>query len=148
MKEINIAEILKDCPKGTELYSPLYGAVLFDEYNKYNGLIFVTIPDKPGAAFTSTGQPNAFRGAECMLFPSKDNRDWSTFKAPKHFGPFQKVLIKIPSDNTTKGCLWKADLYSHYNLGYYHTVGGYIKEDGSIIPYSGNEHLLGKEVKQ
>lgn len=26
--EINIAEILKDCPKGMELYSPIYG-----EYN-------------------------------------------------------------------------------------------------------------------
>lgn len=25
--KINIAEILKDCPKGTKLYSPIYGEV-------------------------------------------------------------------------------------------------------------------------
>lgn len=24
-KELNLCEILKDCPKGTELYTPLYG---------------------------------------------------------------------------------------------------------------------------
>ena len=28
--KINIAEILKDCPKGTKLYTPLFGEVTFD----------------------------------------------------------------------------------------------------------------------
>ena len=29
MEKINIAQILKDCPKGMELYSTIYGTVYF-----------------------------------------------------------------------------------------------------------------------
>ena len=34
---MNIAEILKDCPKGTKLYSPVYGEVsyLYIDNNHY-----------------------------------------------------------------------------------------------------------------
>ena len=38
--------------------------------------------------------------AECLLFPSKDQRDWSKFKVPikrfdpKTFKPFDKVLVR------------------------------------------------------
>ena len=80
---INIAEILKDYPKGTKLYSPLCGEcelhmidndtitcsfsknlyhISFDIYGHYN------VP--------------AYKNSECLLFPSKENRDWSTFQRP------------------------------------------------------------------
>ena len=31
--KINIAELLKDCPKGMELYSPLCGKCVYDRLN-------------------------------------------------------------------------------------------------------------------
>lgn len=39
--EINIAEILKDCPKGTKLYSPLFGNVTLEEVDTS-----ITVPIK------------------------------------------------------------------------------------------------------
>ena len=34
-ENINLCEILKDCPKGTKLYSPVIGEVIFEDIN-YN----------------------------------------------------------------------------------------------------------------
>lgn len=34
MKKLNLVEILKDCPKGTKLYSTIYGEVEFHEWDK------------------------------------------------------------------------------------------------------------------
>lgn len=39
--EINIAEILKDCPKGTKLYSPLFGNITLEEVDTS-----ITVPIK------------------------------------------------------------------------------------------------------
>ena len=41
--EINIAEILKDCSKGTKLYTPLFGEVTFGKDEKYS-IIFNSYP--------------------------------------------------------------------------------------------------------
>ncbi len=35
-ENLNLVEILKDCPKGTKLYSPIFGEVKFEEINDYN----------------------------------------------------------------------------------------------------------------
>ena len=51
--------------------------------------------------------------------------------------PFQQVLAR--HDNNT---YWVGDLYSHYdnNLKIHCCVGGVFSQ---VIPYEGNEHLLG-----
>lgn len=76
-KELNLVEILKNVPKGTELYSPICGecklVVVKAEYdeiivgNQISNYLFF----KNGTYFKGYG--------ECLLFPSKDNRDWSVF---------------------------------------------------------------------
>ena len=38
-KELNLCEILKDCPKGTELYCPFLGKVYFEKIDHNLGLI-------------------------------------------------------------------------------------------------------------
>ena len=35
-ENLNLVEILKDCPKGTKLYSPIFGEVKFEEINDNN----------------------------------------------------------------------------------------------------------------
>ena len=35
-ENIDLTKILKDCPKGTKLYSTVYGVVRFDEIDKDN----------------------------------------------------------------------------------------------------------------
>ena len=77
---INIAEILRDCPKGTKLYSPICGDCTFEKIH-LNTSIVVCTQDYRTITFNVYGQ--YFRdidNAECLLFPSKENRDWNKFR--------------------------------------------------------------------
>ena len=80
-KEINIAEILRDKSKGTKLWTPIYGEVEFIgvdiQQSKYP--IGAGIPERFRLLFTKYGKHFDTEGAELLLFPSKDMRDWSKF---------------------------------------------------------------------
>ena len=80
--QINIAELLKNCPKGMELYSPLCGKCVFDRL--YFGTIICKKQNTQEITFTSKGyyMLPVFDDCECMIFPSKDQRDWSKFQRP------------------------------------------------------------------
>ena len=150
-ENINLTRILKDCPKGFELYSPLYGKVIFSEIVE-NSLKFpIDCTDYKGSfiSFTKEGcHYNTYSDAECVLFPSKNQRDWSKFTAPwykkekfdpKNLQPFDKVLAK---DSSTS--LWKIELFSHmiksrvFSCVCMHTNFMYC------IPYNDDtKHLLG-----
>ena len=78
---INVAEILKDCPKGTKLYSPLCGECEF--INIINDVIYVESSLNKTLCFNSLGMYlEWYEESECLLFPSKDQRDWSKFQRP------------------------------------------------------------------
>ena len=80
-KIIDLTKILKDCPKGWKLYSPILGEVDFLKIR--NDLYaIVTIQDYHTTSFTKEGFYYADVDGECILFPSKDQRDWSKFTAP------------------------------------------------------------------
>lgn len=82
-ENLNLTEILKNCPNGRELFSPAYGVVRLKESDA--GLtypILVEYTDIEGAIeetnFTSDGKYLAkVAGGECILFPTKDDRDWA-----------------------------------------------------------------------
>ena len=79
---INIAEILRDCPKGMKLYSPVCGASKLKLINLgMDGVIIVvgSISNGKSYAFNEDGSFTSASDAECLLFPSKDMRDWSKF---------------------------------------------------------------------
>ena len=155
-EDINIAEILKDAPNNTRLYSPIYGIVRFDRLRIDNKTIEVSVDntykhfDYYGRAIWHNLSDVMLTGEECLLFPSKENRDWLTFKAPwkhKYFEPFQKVLIPGIIDNVH---YWFANLYSHYDKKYrVHVLidSETINNDDYILSYEGNEDKLGKPVE-
>lgn len=79
--KINIAEILKDCPKGMKLYSPIYGKVELwkVDSNSVYSIMTATSIDRAGT-FTSEGLLyENYPSAECLLFPSSEMRDWTKF---------------------------------------------------------------------
>lgn len=78
---LNLVEILKDCPKGTKLYSTVYGEVEFDGINKREEYP-VRYRNSGGTKLTVTAQGLMFSNynGECTLFPSREERDWSKFK--------------------------------------------------------------------
>ena len=75
--KINIAEILKDKPKGTKLYSPLFGKCTF--LNIYDSQIYISHHTDTVSSFYSNGTYFEFSEAEPLLFPSKEMHDWSKF---------------------------------------------------------------------
>ena len=78
---MNIAEILKDKPKGTKLYSITCGKCTLEEVDTSLPLLPITVRNclcdlqkrytKKGTFLPSMD--------ECLLFPSKDMRDWRKF---------------------------------------------------------------------
>lgn len=77
---INIAEILENCPKGTKLYSTIFGEVTFDRIDrdeKYPIIVYKI--DGMKTSFSEEGHYTEYRNSECILFPSKEMRDWTKF---------------------------------------------------------------------
>lgn len=117
-ENIDLTKILKDCPEGTEFWSDNYGKVRFKCINTSLELpVTVRRTDGYNAYYTEEGWYSSDFPASCLLWPSKDCRDWSKFTAPwykkgkfdpKTLKPFDKVLIKSDDDIT-----WVANLFSH-----------------------------------
>lgn len=78
--KLNLAELLKNIPKGTELYSPICGECKLMEALNIDSVTAIKVQTKDGNfwSFAKDGHYTK-EGGECLLFPSKDNRDWSTF---------------------------------------------------------------------
>lgn len=148
-EELNLVEILKDCLKGTKLYSPICGEVVFDSItNDPEYPIKVFGGENRCLSFTKRGlffidAPNG----ECMLFPCKEYRDWSKFKPkkpkfdPKTLMPFDRVLTKHIGHD------WRCGLFSHCKetngiIDSYCINEGYIYR--YCIPYNDDtKHLVG-----
>ena len=88
----NIAEILKDCPKGTELYSPIFGNVYLDKVRPHLAVVVTT--DRYKEEFLYDGRYGI--NGECCIFPSKENRDWNKFEMPIIEGD---VVVAEDSEN-------------------------------------------------
>ena len=142
-ENINLVEILKDCPKGTKLYSPVYGELEFTAIVNDNNEHF-PIRTIDGICFSINGkEANEIHSVECMLFPSKYQRDWSKFKPkfdPKTLHPFDKVLVR--DDYKER---WLCGFFSHIEDGIraykYATIDSAVKY---CIPYNEDtKHLVG-----
>ena len=104
-ENLNLVEILKDCPAGTQLYSPVYGYV--ELVNVYQGKatiypIVIKIPSNSTDTFTCArsfdkdGRLFADYSGECLLFPSRDQRDWSKFDLKKPKFKVGDKIVNIP----------------------------------------------------
>lgn len=105
-KEKTIAEILKNAPKGTKLYSPVCGESI-DWHVRANGEI---VFDRGGLTYTFDKYGRMDECGECLLFPSKDNRSWEDFEYRQQFKPFDKMVVRDSPDET-----WKVDFFCYYN---------------------------------
>ena len=129
-ENLDLTKILDGCPKGTKFYSPLFGEVelsyiygcrigiacgrmnrlyIFNAAGKYE-MIEMGCSDSRG---------NYYYSDECLLFPSKEQRDWSKFERfwnkskvekfdPKTLQPFDEVLVR---DYTNVP--WTIDFFSY-----------------------------------
>ena len=81
-KNLIWVELLKDCPKGTKLYSTTYGYVELIRVNQNDDVIYpieIRLSDDSINSVTTDGRLCEYYDGECVLFPSKEQRDWSKF---------------------------------------------------------------------
>lgn len=125
-ENLNLVEILKDCPRGTKLYYTVYGEVEFDHINvssKYP--IVLRLKGIEGyESLTSEGKYDIEYDGECLLFPSKNQRDWGKFN-PKKEGFITPCEFKDGDIVATNSGLQvfilqipKSDLQGNCHVGY------------------------------
>ena len=148
-ENIDLTKILKNCPKGTRLYSTIFGDVEFcyiDERDTYP--VRLNAEEECDCGVTADGKHYVYYDGECTLFPSKDQRDWSKFTSPwykkekfdpKTLKPFDRILGR---DCDTR--IWKCNLFSHIteqDYFPYKCVGNAYRY---CIPYNDDtKHLVG-----
>ena len=84
-EELNLMDILKDCPKGYKLYSTIHGEVKFEQIitgEKYPiAFSYCDIACEYHIGRVTKDGKNMYSCCgECTLFPEKHQRDWSKFK--------------------------------------------------------------------
>lgn len=108
MENINILEIIKQCPEGMVFYCPIIGDCTVEitesalyplKGNPVNG-------NDNKVGLTAEGRYLSGVG-DCILFPSKDQRDWSKFIIPEPDLP-----IDTPVAVSDDGKWWELRLYS------------------------------------
>lgn len=103
--KINIAELLKDCPKGMELDCAIYENLYFDSLNAdyYGTINCYTLIDgiKTSITFTKYGTYNNRTGSKCVIFP-KGKTTWEGFVPPCKFKDGDIIFTHT---NASKGLL-------------------------------------------
>ena len=146
-ENIDLTKILKDCPKGWKFYTPIWGEVTFNGIKReYCGICIDTICGCQ--IITIEGYYIYTSGAECIIFPSKDQRDWSKFTAPwykkekfdpKTLNPFDRVLVR--NYKTTK---WRCEHFSYFDGGNYNPCIASGCSYTFCVPYNDDtKHLIG-----
>ena len=145
--------ILEGCPKGTEFYHAGFGRVWFfgiDLDSDYPIRLSLNNDPCDNTFLTKKGTVNVQYDGECILFPSRTQRDWNKFERfwdkpkaerfdPKTLQPFDKVLAKDGFASK-----WTCSFFSHMDNDVSFPVycsGGYFKV---CIPYNEEtKHLVG-----
>ncbi len=156
-ENLDLTKILEGCPEGTKLYSTVNGEVIFQNVASFSCDYPITAKaynknknSMKNACFAKDGTYMLDYDGECVLFPSKDQRDWSKFERfwdkpkaerfdPKTLQPFDKVLAKDGFSSK-----WTCSFFSHMDNDVSFPVycsGGYFKV---CIPYNEEtKHLVG-----
>ena len=147
-ENLDLTKILKDCPEGTAFWSDDYGKVEFLCIDTSLQHPIRTIrTDGNSSSYTKEGWCNINFPASCLLWPSKDCRDWSKFTAPwykkdkydpKTLKPLDIVIVRSDDKGT-----WFCDSFSYvYPDSICVCTGGC--EYKQCVPYNDEtKHLVG-----
>lgn len=137
---MNIRELLKDCNPGTELFSPMCGKCTLEFILPESEVWCIVTKDVDGKrrTFDAQGRYVICSAGECVLFPSKEQRDWSKFNVnkfdPSTLKPFDKILVRDHANEQ-----WKCVLFSYID------AEGKYRSDVSwnhCVPYNDNTKYL------
>lgn len=118
--KINIADILKDKPVGLKFYSNTFGYISFNGVHKDK--VYFFSEDTNAHSVKPNGK--MYDGGECIIFPSKEMRDWEKFSWKKgdvlvSENNVHIIFEKFEDDTYTrfkgKHYLWKECNVEDYN---------------------------------
>ena len=117
-QELNLCEILKHCPNGELFWSPLFGDVKLYDIDEEAKTIGVTTKGLAPWEINADGTITIddITSEVIMLYPSREQRDWTKVKYepkkerfdPKTLKPFDKVVVSNIQNNT-----WHIEYFSH-----------------------------------
>ena len=83
-ENLNLIEILKNCPIGTKFYSSYLGKDVFfiGIYDNWIKCEYTSQIDSLNSIIQFRKDGSLYIGGECMLLPSKDQRDWLKWHIP------------------------------------------------------------------
>ena len=150
-QDLNLCEVLKYCPKDEQFWSPMLDGVKFSCIDEERQMIIVeTIEGHFTWEINADGtiSIDEVTSPEVMLYPSREQREWSKFTAPwlkkERFDPktlkaFDRVLVK-DSESLT----WKINLFSHINNKAEYPYCCLLSFYKYCIPYNDDtKHLVG-----
>ena len=155
-ENLDLTKILDGCPRGTEFYHLGFGRVWFvgiDLDSDYPIRLSLNNDPCDNTFLTKKGTVNVQYDGECILFPSRTQRDWSKFERfwdkpkvekvekfdPKTLQPFDKVLVRADKNDC-----WMAAHFSHVD-DYTHKAVCNTFYYAQCIPYNEEtKHLVGK----
>ena len=147
-QELIIAEILRDKPHGIKLYSPIFGDCTFCHIKDESSDICVRRPYNEISYFNFDGVYHT--GGECLLFPSKEMRDWSKFAWKKGDILVNKdnahIIFEKFSNDTYTTFIGKHYFDGDNEFGYSYIYGRYtactqqfhIEKDDAVQTYISN----------
>lgn len=131
--KINISEILKDKPVGLKFYSNTFGYISFNGVHKDK--VYFFSEDTNAHSVKPNGK--MYDGGECIIFPSKEMRDWEKFSWKKGdvlvMDGFRVVFDK-----------WVGDDYTRFNAVHLITSSGVYFNKPSQNRYSPISHFTTK----
>lgn len=166
-ENIDLTKILEGCPVGTEFYHAGYGRVwlahIYPDVENVAYPIVLSLNEKSprlhSICVTAGGTISYSYDGECLLLPSKDQRDWSKFERfwdkksldkpvvekfdPKTLHPWDKILVrKIHSPHNISP--WSCEYFSYINPNTPELVNGIASRYEICIPYNDEtKHLRG-----
>lgn len=134
---LDLTKILDGCPIGTKFYSVIFGDVEFVKI--LTEKVCFMCKDRTIEPVYKNGLYHNYYEGECIVFPAKDQRDWSKFVRfwdhpkkerfdPKTLHPFDAVIVRL-EDQT----FWSIDFFSFVETKNVKCIGGYFNR---CIPYN------------
>ena len=144
-QKLNLCEILKHCPEGEPFWSPFLGDVKFYDIDQKRNFIVISLESGETWKINADGTISfgTTISPEIMLYPSREQRDWSKVKYekkekfnPNTLKPFDKIIARIDENG-----LWCCELFSFIeeDTNLIKGCGGYYKY---CVPYNNDTMYL------
>ena len=123
-ENLNLVAILNNCINGTKLYSSVFGEVELDHIDtSANYPIIIRLKGEQGyESLTSGGKMFADYDGECILFPSREERDWSKFKPTCEFKDGDILSYQCKGFNNRSIYIYR--YHKRFNTSYYVALSG------------------------